>query len=374
MRKRLNDEAIAALAPKRKRYLVYDSLVPGLAVRVSPKGKKTFVMVARFKGSKHPTRRSLGALGRVTLERAREKAQAIQRDPCPSSTDTFGQVTERYFQHIERLRRYEEVERAMRRELYPKWENKVLSSIIKRDVIEAIDALKARGKPSAAHHLFADIRRFFNYAVARDIIDHSPCDRLKPSILIGPKGTRHRVLDDDEIKRLWAASEQIGFPYGPLWQLLLITGQRRGEVAHARWSEFDLEARLWTVPAKRFKSGSTHIVPLTQMAIDILRTLPRDSDLVFGHVNGFSKAKSRLDKAMGDPAPFVTHDIRRTVRTRLSSLRVPYEVAEMVIGHGKKGLARVYDQHHYLPEMRDALERWETSLGALVDFTTQLST
>jgi integrase len=128
----------------------------------------------------------------------------------------------------------------------------------------------------------------------------------------------------------------------------------------------DLKARLWTVPSERFKSNAAHIVPLTQVAIDILNSLPRDAERLFGHINGFSKAKRRLDKAMGDPPPFVIHDIRRTVRTRLSSLRVPYEVAEMVIGHGKKGLARVYDQHHYLPEMRDALERWETSLRAIV--------
>lgn len=369
MKRKLNDENIEALAPKRKRYLVYDSIVPGLAVRVSVKGKKTFVMVARFNGNKHPTRRSLGVVGRINLERIREKAQNILRDPRPSSTDTFGQIAERYFQHIERLRRSEEVERCIRRDLFPGWESKVLSSITKRDVITIVDAVKSRGKPSAAHHVLAYARGLFNYAIARDIIDHSPCDRLKPSTLIGPKGTRHRVLDDDEIRRLWAASEHIGYPYGPLWQLLLVTGQRRGEVAHARWSEFDLRTRLWTVPSERFKSSAAQLVPLSQLAIDILAKLPREGDYLFGHIDGFSKAKKRLDKTMGNPTPFVIHDLRRTVRTRLSSLRVPSEVAEMVIGHGKKGLARVYDQHHYLPEMRDALERWETSLRSMLRLT-----
>ena len=295
MRKRLNDEAIGALAAKRKRYLVYDSVVPGLAVRVSPKGRKTFVMVARFNGNKHPTRRSLGAYGKITLDRAREKAQSIHRDPRPSSSETFGQVAERYFDHITRLKRSNEVERAIRRELCPRWEHKALSSITKRDVIEAIDAVKARGKASAAHHLFADIRRFFNYAIGRDIIDQSPCDRLKPSALIGRKAIRHRVLDDDEIRALWAACERIGYPYGHLWQLLLITGQRRSEVAHARWTEFDLSKRLWTVPAERFKSNATHLVPLSPMAMDVIAQLPRESEYLFGPVNGFSKAKRRLD-------------------------------------------------------------------------------
>src|SRR5688572_4973627 len=233
----MNDEIIDALTPKRKRYLVYDSIFPGLAVRVSPKGKKTYVMVGRFNGNKHPTRRSLGVVGRITVECARDKARNVHRDPQPGSTDTFGQVAERYFQHIERLRRSEEVERCIRRDLFPTWENKVLSSITKRDVITIVDTVKARGKPSAAHHVLAYARGVFNYAIARDIIDQSPCDRLKPSMLIGPKGTRHRVLDDDEIKCLWDASERIGYPYGPLWQLLLITGQRRGEVGEAEWSE-----------------------------------------------------------------------------------------------------------------------------------------
>ena len=158
MRKRLNEEAIDALIAKRKRYLVYDSIVPGLAVRVSPKRKKTFVMVARFNGNKHPTRRSLGVYGKLTLGRARETAQRVHRGSQSSSKDTFGEVAERYFDHIQRLRRSHEVERALRRELFPRWEHKALSAITKRDVIEAIDALKARGKPSAAHHLFADIR------------------------------------------------------------------------------------------------------------------------------------------------------------------------------------------------------------------------
>ena len=156
------------------------------------------------------------------------------------------------------------------------------------------------------------------------------------------------------------------YPYGPFWKLLLLTGARRSELSGARWREVDKAKRLLVIPPERFKSNATHMVPLSTMAMEIVATLPRDSDRLFGHINGFSKAKRRLDKAMGQPEHFVIHDIRRTVRTRLSSLRVPHEVSEMVIGHGRKGLARVYDQHTYLDEMRDALEQWARRVEQLI--------
>ena len=110
-------------------------------------------MVARFNGNKHPTRRSLGVVGRITLDRARERAQSIHRDPRPSSTDTFGQMAERYFGHIQRLRRSEEVERAIRRQLYPKWETRAMSSITKRDVIEAVDSARSHRASNALSRL-----------------------------------------------------------------------------------------------------------------------------------------------------------------------------------------------------------------------------
>lgn len=367
MKKRLTEPMIDALNPKAKRYVIMDSVAAGLGVRVSTTGRKTFVMVARF-NSTNPTTRSLG---KITLEQARDKAREWHKqlsrgiDPKRPHASSFGAVAEKFFDHIKHQRRAHDAERIVRRELRSWWE-KPVSSITRRDVIDAIDAVKDRGTHCTAHQLLAHMRRVFNYAIGRDILEHSPCDRLRASSLIGERVVRQRVLNDDELRALWRASQRIGHPYGHLWQLLVITGQRRSEVAHARWTEFDLDKRLWTIPSERFKSNATHIVPLTQTALDVIAQLPRDSDYLFGHINGFSKAKRRLDREMGNPAPFVIHDLRRTVRTRLSSLRVPYEIAEMVIGHGKKGLARVYDQHHYLPEMREALEQWATCLQSIV--------
>ena len=179
---------------------------------------------------------------------------------------------------------------------------------------------------------------------------------------------------------------------GALLQMLLLTGQRRSEVGEARWSEFDLHNQLWTVPPERFKGDANHVVPLSGDAMALLKTLPRwkTGDFLFSSnggvkpVNGYSKAKLSLDRRMlltlkalarkrgDDPRnvglpPFVLHDLRRTMRTRLPSLRVVDEVAEMVIGHGRKGIQGVYDQHQYLSEMRDALDRWATLLRGIAE-------
>ena len=133
------------------------------------------------------------------------------------------------------------------------------------------------------------------------------------------------------------------------------------------------------MPAERFKSKSTHLVPLTKDSLALLRDLPTftrgnhlfSTSLGQKPVTGFAKAKLRLDKLMTQelgkaPVPFRLHDIRRTVRTRLAGLRIADEVAEMIIGHGRKGIQRVYDQHSYEVEMREALELWAARLRDIV--------
>jgi integrase len=178
---------------------------------------------------------------------------------------------------------------------------------------------------------------------------------------------------------VWHTTEIIGYPFGPLYRLLLLTGARKTEVAGGQWRELDLHKKLWMVPPERFKSNATHLVPLSDQAVAVLRELPRftKGDHLFTttlgekHVTGFSRAKAEVDKLVGErlgasPPPWVIHDIRRTVRTRLASLRVPDMVAEMVIGHGRKGLQRVYDQHTYEAEMREALELWAARLRDIV--------
>ena len=181
------------------------------------------------------------------------------------------------------------------------------------------------------------------------------------------------MLTDDEIRALWRSSGATSYPFGPLLRILLLTGQRKSEVAEARWSEFDLDKKLWTIPVARMKAKSVHVVPLTDEVVMILNSLPRFArgdylfTTTFGRkpVNGFSKMKGRLDRRMLRTWPplgrkagierkamasFVLHDIRRTMRTHLSALPIPDLVRELVIGHAQKGLHKIYDQHAYLDE------------------------
>jgi integrase len=240
-----------------------------------------------------------------------------------------------------------------------------------------------RGKPHVAHHLLAYTRKLFNWAIAREIagLQTSPCDRLKPNEIIGKREPRQRVLSDEEIRAIWAATEEVGYPLAPLVRLLLITGQRLSEVAEASWREIDLDTALWTIPGERMKNASPHTVPLSGIALDVLAGLPRftGGDFILSTtggrrpISGFSKLKDRLDRtiaaeASGEPmASWRLHDLRRTMRTHLSALPVQDIVRELVIGHARPGLHKVYDLHAYEDEKRQALELWASRLRGIVD-------
>jgi integrase len=232
------------------------------------------------------------------------------------------------------------------------------------------------------HNLLGHVRSLFNWAIARGVygLDRSPCDRLRPAAVIGKKLPRKRILSDDEIRAFWAATGSMGYPYAQVFRLLLITGQRRSEVAEARWSEFDLDARLWTIPAARMKSDAAHLVALSAEAMTILGALPRfdRGDYLFSStfgakpINGFSVAKARLDALMAKHlpsalVPFVTHDVRRTMRTNLGALPVPDHVREIIIAHAKPGMSRVYDLFGYLDEKRAAMDLWAARLRSIVE-------
>lgn len=177
------------------------------------------------------------------------------------------------------------------------------------------------------------------------------------------------------MRAIWSAFDTLGYPFGPFFQLLLLTGQREGELAGVTWDEIDLENALWSIPAKRTKSDRAHLVPLSKWAIKIFRSLPRmaDTDYVFTGrqstgrpISGFSRAGDRARQAAGieDWRP---HDLRRTVRTRLGEIGTPPHVAELVLNHTVKGLQAVYDRYEYAREKRTALERWAVHLKAIVE-------
>jgi integrase len=367
MKKTLTEDVIDALKPERKLYICMDKQVPWLGVRVSPQGRKSFVMVARF-NAKHPTR---AALGKLTLDAAREKVRAWQRsleqgiDPRRIKSSKFGDVAQEWFKHIRTQRRAGDAERIVRNRLKDWWD-KPIASITKQDAIDAIKVVKDRGTLCAAHQLLAHMRRVFNYALDNNVLDHSPCDRLRARGLIGAKEPRQRVLSDEELRAVWQACERVG-KFGKLVQLIIATGARRGEAAFATRDEF--RGDEWVIPASRFKSNHSHLVPLSRLARELVAHAP------FG-VTGFSKSKQRLDKLVSAELSkrnatlpnYTLHDLRRTVRTRLTPI-TEYEVAEAVIGHSKSGLNKTYNLYQYVDEKRHALDAWAVRLSGIVHDT-----
>jgi integrase len=403
----LTDRKIKALKPAKagERPILWDALVPSFGIRSTDKGSHTFGVVARFGSSKHPTWRAIGDVRTVALpdaratartwltqlksgidpravEEAKRKAEEEKRRAEEGAAQAiFGAVVEVFlaeYVHGRKLRTTAAIERRIRNELLPHWADRSVHTITRDDVEDLLLRIVKRPALRYAHSILDDCKMFFGWLV--DVVDRrkpyklqaSPCDRIKPTKLIGPKNIRTRVLGDQELRTLWKAADTVGYPIGPLVQMLALTGCRLNEVAGARWREIGNE--LWVVPAERFKSNAEHRVPITPALATLLSSLPRfkSGECLFSFCFGktpvanFSSAKRQIDEHMGDVQHWSFHDIRRTVRTRLAALRVPDHVAEVAIGHGRKGLARVYDQHRYDTEVRDAMTAWSNMLRNIV--------
>jgi integrase len=191
---------------------------------------------------------------------------------------TLAAVAEDYIdRHVRGHRKAKDTEREIRKELIQFWGERPITSIMREDVIALIEGIARRPAPYTAHIVLGHVRSLFNWAINRGAygLETSPCDRVKPAALIGAKEPRQRVLNDGEIAAVWRGTNTMGYPFGPLYQLLLLTGARKNEVAGARWCEFDLNKKIWTVPPERFKSNASHIVPLSDQAVAILEALPR---------------------------------------------------------------------------------------------------
>jgi integrase len=419
-KRNLTDRTLKALKPVHpeterplrpgEHYDLMDAGFPGFGVRVSETGRRTFVLVARYAGSKNPARRRLGVYPKMTLGDAHLKARSWLalmeqgKDPAEEEKrraledarrrqNTFAAVAEDFIKEKVRTeRKGREVERDIRREFLEAWGKRPITDITALDVRAIIKAKASTAQPQA-HNLLGHAKRLFAWAVDQEVygLASSPCERLKPKALIGKKAVRTRVLTDDEWRALWRSAEGMAYPYGPLFRMLALTGQRKSEVAEARWSEFALGRKLWTIPPERMKADSPHVVPLTDEVVEILEGLPRfeAGDYLFSTtggkkpINGFSKGKARLDRLMlaelrrsidDDKAsekvklaPFVIHDLRRSVRTGMSALPISSDVAELVIAHARPGLRKVYDQFGYLDEKRRALELWAARLRSIVE-------
>jgi integrase len=420
----LNDRIIRAAksAAKGKRNEIWDTVVPGLGLRVTDTGQKTFALLARFPGSNdnpktgmpNPTRRALGEYGEIGLADAREKArhwlaliregkdprdeeESRRRAEVRQRKNTFAHVAEDFIaEKLSTERRGKEVERDIRRDLIPALGVTPIHKISDLDVLPIIKAKKQHA-PAQARNLLGTARRLFAWAKDQRIygLVANPCSDLRPAKLIGDKRTGNRILSEDELFALWRTAKRMPYPCGPVYQTLILTALRLNEAADASWPEFDFRNRLWTIPDVRMKGkdgkARAHAVPLTEDLLQLLNSLPRfnSGEYVFSTSFGTkpvwisSKIKAELDRRMlrtlralarrrGDDPRKVTlpafknHDIRRTVRSQLSRLKVAEEVREAVLAHVRPGIKGVYDLHDYLDEKREALELWAARLRSIV--------
>jgi len=439
MKRKLTVRGINALKPAEpgERKVIWDTEVANFGIRVTDKGKISFIVMRRVDGkllrrvvAEHRVgaeytegllskaradarevldemrrgvdpkqKRALAHAEALAVQERADKAQVERR------ANSFASVAEDFIKrHVLakdkgklKLKSGNEVAAAIRRELIPAWRDRPISEISRRDVVKLLEKVVDEDRPYIAHHLLAYLSKLFNWAIVRDVygLNASPVTRGMAKEIIGAKKPRQRVLSDAELREIWRATEETPYPFGPFVRMLLVTGQRLREVANATWAEFDLDRALWTIPPERMKGDAAHEVPLSPLALEILRSFPKDdnrprnpSAYVFSTmagkapISGFSKAKILLDRllaerrakaaaAAGDePAVllgWVFHDARRTVRTNLSSLPVPDIVAELVIAHAKPGLHKVYDQHAYREEKKRALDLWAAKLLSIVE-------
>jgi integrase len=250
----------------------------------------------------------------------------------------------------------------------PVWRGRTIHDIKRRDVIEVVEAV-AEDRPIMANRTLAILSRFFGWLGERDVLVASPVHGVKrPSA----ETARDRILTDGEVKVLWAACDAIGDPAGTCIKVLLLTGQRRSEVAGMRRSE--ISGDLWTIPPQRVKNAKRHDVPLSRQVFDLIENMPDLGNHVFGMsgsapLGHFDHAKRLIDAHMKPVTPWVFHDLRRTTASGMAKLGIRLPVIEKVLNHVSgsfRGIVGVYQHHDFAAEKRDALQRWADRVDEIV--------
>jgi integrase len=272
-------------------------------------------------------------------------------------------------------RSWKATEKILQTHILPPWKSRPVQSIIKRDVHDVLGGIIARGKPIMANRVLAHTRKLFNWCVEQDIVTASPCADIR---MPAREKSRDRVLDDRELRTVLLAARSLGWPFGALLELLVLTGCRLREAANMTWVEVDFDARLWHIPGTRTKNGKPLDLPLSNQAIAVLRSTPRiagRSGYVFtlngnAPIKGFSWYVEKLNKACAEPvAKWTLHDTRRVVASGMARLGVNLPVIEKCLNHSSgsfAGIVGVYQKHSFADEMRTALEMWGNHVEQLL--------
>lgn len=396
VRERLTDKRLMKLtAPAGKRLEVADTIVRELHLRVSQRGVKSWSVVYRVAGEGEAGRRgkmrrmTLGGYPLFSLEKARERARvalgAAERGIDPA-TERAAEVQTRNLRTVEAVadrfielhakahtKEWRAAERLLQHNVLPAWRGRIIDTVTRAEAHELLDDIVAQRGVAAAREVRKHLTKLFNWAVDRGQLAANPLAGMRRPEL--GYISRERVLSMDEMHRIWGAASEAGYPFGTVVQLLILTGQRRSEVAELERSWVDQTSKTVEIPASRYKTRRPHVYALSPPAWALLEQLPHwnGGNCMFSTtsgkvpISGFSKAKARLDTILkkrgnraGAPslAHWTVHDIRRSVATHMARLGVAQEHIERVLGHVVSGVAGTYNRYSYLDEKRAALDMW----------------
>jgi len=378
------DRSIRGITPPPSGQIEYfdlDRRLPGFGLRVSAGGRRSWIVLYRFRG--RARRLTIGPYPLIGLADARASAkQALgailsSRDPAGAKraarrAPSFGDLVQEYIErHAKpKKRTWREDGQILRRCVPKDWFQMAAADVSRRDVRDLLDAMVQR-TPIQANRLLALLRKLYNFGLSRDLVEGNPCQGIERP---APERQRERVLTPSDLRLLWSALEKEDVATAAFFKLYVLTAQRGGELRSMAWMDLDLDKGWWVVPAGRSKNGLAHRVPLSPPALDILRDLRTHvstvSPWVFVTPSGAGfretahKATVRIRQRCR--VDFVPHDLRRTAASYMTSIGVSRLVVAKILNHVERGVTAVYDRHSYDREKREALEMWAVALGELL--------
>lgn len=386
---KITKSLVDSIEPAQTDTFVWDSDLRGFGLKVTPRGKKVYVANYRVEGSRNQKRATIGPHGSPwTPQTARRRAEEIifgaahgtdhnsekrqqRNEAVDLAFDAYAEFFIQHYLHENWPGSFGSAVSVMRQHAIPYFRSTPITKITKRDAAAFLDTFG--DKKATARKAAEVVGKMLRWAEDRGAIERSPMDRVpRPKASSG----RERVLGEAELPRVWRAAEVMDHPYGGLVKMLILSGQRLGEVKGMRWDEIDYGRKIWEVPAGRTKSGKGNVVPLTAIMLDVIGKMPERGPLIFSitgeHVLGSpGKLKKRLDAIISESAeplePWTQHDLRRTVATGLQRLGVMPDLIEVLQGRTLKlGAGRRYQRYDYLPEKRAALEKWSSAVEHLI--------
>lgn len=365
----------------------------GLTFRITATGTACWVLRYRFGGRQKSL--YLGQYPEISLSKARGLAiqlrgRVMQGEDVAhtkqaerqerASAKTVAELTDDYCTRVldREYKRPQPWRKLIERDINSVLGKRLIRDITDRDVILCIDKVMARGTPAEANHTLRVLKRIFKYAKSRRYTDTNPAAEIGTDAAGGSERSRERCLSRRELADFLQALPSASINQADkhaLW-LLMLSMVRVSELVGARWSEVAFDEAEWSIPAERSKNGKGYVIPMAPRAIKefaALKVLSGYSDWVLPsrrreglpHINRETLNRAQRTARPESVADFVLHDLRRTGRTHLAALGVPYEVAERCLNHSLRGVEGIYNRHDYLAERRSALTKYADLLASL---------